>query len=109
MKAALLLCSTCKWWTGYRATKGGQKRIDTICRVCGARLRYTHRPQGWAWGFKTVAPHYAKGSGNHNKSQSVSVAIETEPKRVMKEASERNKLIQRRIALRDGVDLDEEE
>lgn len=69
---ALLRCARCGWWTGYKSSKkGGVTHVDTICCVCGARLRHSERRGPWRWKSKTVAPAYAKGSGFHKKGGSV--------------------------------------
>ena len=106
IKAAVLKCAKCKWYTGFKSSKGGVNHIDTICGVCGRRLRYTRRWHDLRE-LKTVAPAYAKGSGAHNRTNSVS-RIRFVPAGVVKlEASKMNKDLQRAIAKRDDIDLDE--
>lgn len=105
IRAALLLCARCRWYSSYRATKGGVKHIDTICRVCGSRLRYTHRGQPFTL-FQGVKLRWgSKGSGAHNRSRSVLDCVPCEPKKVHKMAAERNRLKQIAIAKRDGVEI----
>ena len=106
IKAAVLKCAKCKWYTGFKSSKGGVNHIDTICGVCGRRLRYTRRWHDLRE-LKTVAPAFAKGSGAHNRSNSVSSIRFVPPGVVKLEASKMNKALQRAIAKRDDVDLDE--
>lgn len=104
IRAAVMLCRQCRFWTSYKSSKkGGVKEIDTLCRVCSARLRYTYRPLGWTWEFATVAPAHAVGSGGHNKSTSVCAILQVNPEEHNPHelASERNKQIQEQIELRD--------
>ena len=99
-KAGVLLCRQCGWCSAWRSRKkGGQKTIDTPCRVCGARLRHTFSPdpdRNWS--------HY-KGRGAHTRRRSVSKAWQCSPKEVMKYASDLNKRRQLELAKRDGVEL----
>jgi len=68
---ALLRCRRCGWWTGYKSTKeGGVKHVDTICCVCGARLRHSERHHSWTWRQKTTSTYSAQGSGMHKKYKS---------------------------------------
>ncbi len=61
---------------------------------------------GWAWQMKHVPPAYAKRSGGHNHSTSVLDCIPFSRSVVKVEAARRNKLMQKRIAEKDGIDLD---
>lgn len=56
--------------------------------------------------MKTVSPAYARRSGGHNHSQSVLDCIPFARSRVKFEAAVRNKIMQKRIAEKDGIDLD---
>lgn len=108
-ESAALRCSTCRWWTGYDSTKGGVINIDTVCSVCGSRLRHTRTYQGWIWGLKTVAPAYAQGSGAHNRSRSVIQTVITPKGQGKKRASYLNREHMKRQAARDDIDLEDVE
>lgn len=115
MTAFILQCNRCKWFHAYRVNRrtsrgerGGIYRIDTICSVCGARLRHTQRRHGWRWNLKTVAPANAKGSGGHNQQTSVLTVIPSIRSNVYVETRRLNKERQRRMAERDGMVIEEE-
>lgn len=99
------MCARCGRWTAYRATKGGQKRIDTVCRVCGARMRHTHRPQPFTQ-FQGVKMRWGlRGKGSYQSFSSVKDLIQCDPKVAAKLARRKNIAIQKAIAKRDGFDL----
>jgi hypothetical protein len=109
LHAALLNCNRCGWWTGWKSSKErGVKRIDTICGVCGCRLRHSERRPTWTWEQKTIAPANASGSGFHRKDRSSVSRARTisDPsvtyRFIKKEASKKNKEIQKAIFERDG-------
>lgn len=90
-RSAALACARCGWWSGYDATKRGVKHIDTVCVVCQARLRHTPRSYDWTWQLKTVPPAYARGSGAHNRSKSVTAVRPAKPGQGKNLASELNR------------------
>ena len=92
-----------------KVSNGGVNRIDTICSVCGARLKHTERPQGWRWMMKTVSPANAKGSGGHNQQVSVLNCIPFSRSMVYVETRRLNRERQRMIAQREGSTFFEEE
>lgn len=102
IKAALLKCAKCGWWTGFKSSKGGVIQIDTICGVCSRRLRHTERRDR----NRQYINCYRRGRGAHNRTQSVSRCILSSPSSVKKDASRLNKSRQRSIALHFGVDLE---
>lgn len=104
-----LRCARCKWYSGYDSTKGGVINIDTRCTVCGARLRHTRTRHDMNWSMKTVAPAYARGSGAHNRSQSVIDVRTCAPRKGKITASNLNIAIMMAIANRDGVNLEDVE
>ena len=108
VEAAMLLCAKCKWWTAYKSTRGGVNRIDTICRVCGARLRHTHRPRAYST-FQGIKLAYGPiGKGGYQRYRSVLNCIIVNPNKVMRLVSTRNKKIQRLQAEKDGIILPDE-
>ena len=116
MSAFILQCAKCRWFHAYRVnlkkkkpSNGGVIRIDTVCSVCGARLKHTERPQGWRWMMKTVAPAHAVGSGGHNQQVSVLRCMKIPRSQVYVETRKLNQNRQRRIAEREGSTFFEEE
>jgi hypothetical protein len=100
-RAGVLLCRQCGWFSAWRSRKkGGQRTIDTPCRVCGARLRHTFSPDP-----NRPRKSITHGRGAHTRRKSVSRAWQCSPKEVMKYASDLNKRRQLQLAKRDGVDL----
>jgi len=109
--AALLRCRRCGWWTGWRTTKeDGVKHVDTVCSVCSSRLRFSYRHESWVW-RNNVPTAYAKGRGMWKKDDA-SVMAYSIPRRgwrfdrrkVKDLAIERNKELQRRNWVKDGID-----
>jgi hypothetical protein len=101
---ALLLCNSCRSWSGWISrTKGGVKRIDTRCSVCGARLKGT--PDYFRDTKRQYRHAYAPGRGAHNRGQSIKrmqVFDGNEP--VKKMASERNRSQRRVLMGREGFE-----
>lgn len=96
--ACIMLCTRCRRWTSYKSNKkGGVKRIDTVCRVCSARIRHTHHPHAFTT-FQGVKMRWgASGSGTYQSWSSIKDLIQCNPKEIHKLASEKNKRIQERI------------
>lgn len=83
----------------------GVKRIDTICKVCGARLRHTHRFQPFST-FQGVKTYWGNiGKGGYQRYRSVKELIRCSDSNNMARLYNQN--IQRKIAEKDGVNLDE--
>jgi hypothetical protein len=97
LKACVMLCKKCQKWTAYKSTKGGVKRIDTICKVCGSRIRHTHRPRPFTR-FQGIKLRYGSiGSGGYQSFSSILDLIPIyDDKNPNKMASRMNKDIQRR-------------
>jgi len=97
LKACVMLCKKCKKWTAYKSTKGGVERIDTICKICGARIRHTHRPRPFTR-FQGVKLRWGvRGKGAYQSFSSILDLIPIhDNKNPNKMASKLNKDIQKR-------------
>lgn len=105
IEAALLSCIRCKYFTAYRSRKkGGVHMIDTLCRVCGSRLRHTARYQNY-WTLQGVVLGFRQGPGGHNVSRSVGNVIRCKPSEVNRLCAERNRSIKLSIAEAEGFDI----
>jgi hypothetical protein len=91
IERALLLCARCGNWSGWISrTKGGVKRIDTICSCCGARLKGT--PDYFRDRSRQFINAYRPGRGAHNRGQSIKRIIVHDAKvNVKLKASEYNR------------------
>lgn len=91
IERAVLLCARCRQFTGWISrTKGGVKRIDTRCSVCGARLKGT--PHFFRDRSRSKMGAYHPGRGAHNRTQSIARLIIYDTKvNVKLKASENNR------------------
>jgi hypothetical protein len=105
VEACVMLCTKCRQWTSYKSSKGGVKRIDTQCKVCGVRLRHTHNPKPFTTFQNTKMRWGRVGSGGYQTWSSIKDLIQCNPNECNKLASEMNKRIQERRAKVDGKDL----
>jgi hypothetical protein len=91
IERALLLCARCGNWSGWISrTKGGVKRIDTICSCCSARLKGT--PDYFRDRGRQFINSYRPGRGAHNRGESIKRLIVMDSKvNVKLKASEMNR------------------
>lgn len=108
----LILCASCRFWTiCYRRVPlgGGKTRIDTTCRICGARLLRK------GYGGNELLEHpdpmrqyinaYSPGRGAHNRTRSVIAVQRWYGKDGGAEASRRNReILQRKMP--DNIKID---
>jgi hypothetical protein len=107
IEACIMLCARCRKWTSYKSSKGGVKRIDTVCKVCGARIRHTHRPKPYTT-FQNVKLRWGHiGSGGYQSWSSIrDLIVVYNPNQVHKLASKMNKEIQKRRGKLMGFNTD---
>ena len=98
-------CRKCRKWTAYKSTKGGVERIDTICKVCGARIRHTHRFKPYTM-FQGVKLYYGIGKGGYQRFRSIIDIIVCNNENPNFLASFMNKQEQKRKALMMGFDVE---
>lgn len=107
INACVMLCARCRMWTSYKSSKGGVKRIDTICRVCGSRLRHTYKNKPYTI-FQGVKLRYAPiGKGGYQSWNSILDIIPVYAENPHELASLLNKKLQSRKAKMMGFDFEE--
>ena len=105
VKACIMRCKKCRKWTAYKSSKGGVERIDTICKVCGARIRHTHRFKPYTM-FQGVKLYYGIGKGGYQRFSSIIDIIVCNNENPNVLASFMNQQEQKRKARMMGFDLD---